>query len=37
MNFPGDLQASLVINSSNLTGTSQCGALLNAYRAATAD
>lgn len=36
MKFPGDLQATLVINSSNLSGTSQCGTLLNAYRAATA-
>lgn len=36
MKFPNDIQATLVINSTNLSGTSQCGVLLNAYKDATA-
>jgi hypothetical protein len=36
MKFPNDIQATLVINSTNLSGTSQCGILLHAYEDATA-
>jgi len=36
MKFPNDIQATLVINSTNLANTTQCGVLLNAYQDATA-
>jgi CubicO group peptidase (beta-lactamase class C family) len=32
MKFPNDIQATLVINSTNQSGSSQCGVLLNAYK-----
>lgn len=35
MKFPGAVEASLIINSSNLSGQTECTVLVNAYRAAT--
>jgi hypothetical protein len=35
MRFPNDIQATLVINSTNQSGSTQCGVLLNAYQDAT--